>query len=77
MPHHLESSRRGRTDRKIEKGEPVREEENGSLVSQKSKRHFMEREEVPILNEKTNKRTDKWPLILARWRLLLNLTRTV
>lgn len=66
MPHHLESSRRGWTGRKIEKGQPVREEENGNLVSQKSKRHFMEKEEVPILNEKPNKRTDKWPLILAR-----------
>ena len=47
------------------------------LVSQTLRRHFMEKEEVPVLGRKPNKRTDKWPLILARWRLLLTLTRPV
>lgn len=56
--------------RKIEKVQPLeRGRKWESLVSQKLKRHLMEKEEVSILNEKPNKRTDKWPLTLARWRL--------
>lgn len=75
-PQHVESNKRGRIVTKVEKGWPVREEENGeSLVS--LRRHFMEKEEVLILSGKPSKRTDKWHLILARWRLLLTLTRPV
>lgn len=77
-PRQAESGRRGRTGRRLRTdGRPVREEEHWeSLASQKLRRHFTGKEEVPVLNG-PNKSTEKWPLTLARKKLLLTLTRTI